>query len=136
MALSYFAERKLAPNVDGLSEVAFRIKGESGNYSTFFVPMAQPADQPKSLILAAEGPQGTNVVLGTVAVDPKDKAMQVRDEQIVTQGTVKVGNGMLKNIMTCTLGNCVPAGFGCLYGGSYGRPVSAFGAAADSSDVP
>jgi hypothetical protein len=122
IALSYFADRKLYPNEDGLAEVAFHIKGESGNYSALFVPMAQPSDQPKNLILTAEGPHGINVVLGTVTVDPKDKSVQVLNEQIVVQGTVKVGDGMLKNIMTCTLGNCMPAGFGCLYGGELWTP--------------
>jgi hypothetical protein len=82
-----------------------------------------PKEGQHDLVLSAEGPNGTNVLLGTVAAESKEaqevksENVVVKDEKAVKDGKVQPGNGQLRKFLGCTAAGCLAGGLRCLVGG-------------------
>jgi hypothetical protein len=74
----------------------------------------------KHLIVYASDPKGDRVTMGTFTTE--GNVVEVKDEQVVVDSKVQPGQGSLKSFFKCSLGACVPAGAGCLYGGPSWAP--------------
>jgi hypothetical protein len=122
VALQYFLDGKMSITGDGLAEIKFRVDKE--DYDLFFVPFvdpARPTNELKSLVLSAVGPNGRKTLLGTLIPREKEPP-EVKQENVVVDGKLQPGNGQLKSIFKCSVGSCLPAGLGCLYGGAAWLP--------------
>jgi hypothetical protein len=122
-AVRYFDDRKLSPDVAGLTELTFRV--EKDHFDLFFIPFSEPipqagTPQQRHLALSATGPKGNQVLLGAISTEVKPP--ELKEENVVVDGKVQPGNGRLKNVVKCSLLGCVPAGLGCLYGGPSWAP--------------
>jgi hypothetical protein len=74
-----------------------------------------PTEGLKHLVLVAEGPKRTLVLLGTIVTEAKPP--EVKEESVVIDGKVRPGQSQLKSFFKCSVVGCVPAGAGCLLGG-------------------
>jgi hypothetical protein len=122
VAVSYF---KRQPDYDSLVEIAFRVDKAPEYSRLFFIPFIdEPAGQPKGelkrLVLLAQSPKGTRVLLGTISTETKQP--EVKEENVAVDGKIEPGKGLLKNFFKCSVVTCVPAGLGCLYGGAAWLP--------------
>jgi hypothetical protein len=116
-AVEYFGERQLRIDYDTLVEVKFRADRKPEIYDLLLVPFSEANRNPaeKHLVLLAETPKNSKVLLGTISTEAKPP--EVREEHVVIDGKVQAGQGSLKNFLKCSGGGCAPAGLGCLYGG-------------------
>jgi hypothetical protein len=122
-AVLYFGDSKLRLDYNGLTEIKFHVDNNPDFFSLFFIPFEEP--DPKSglkhLVLLAEAPKSSRVLLGTISTDAKPP--EVRDEKLVVEGKIQPSpKGTLKNFFKCSVVGCVPAGLGCLYGGAAWLP--------------
>jgi hypothetical protein len=78
----------------------------------FFVPFGEPtptaaAGGPKSLVLSAQGPKGSRVILGTISTETKPPT--VKEEHAVLDGKILPSEDHLKKILSCSFIGCVGA---------------------------
>jgi hypothetical protein len=114
VALRYFIERGSKPNTDGLSEIQFQ--KDNKDFSLFFVPFYEYGRDSKEghdLVLAADGPNGTNVLLGTVTAQANEPP-EVKGENVVTNGKVEPGKGQLRSFWKCTVSGCLGTAIRCV----------------------
>jgi hypothetical protein len=126
VGLKYFADQKLSPESEGLTELDFRAGKKPEYYSLLFIPVSEEsptaqAGQPNNLHLelSAISPKGARVLLGTVSSDGKQ--VEVRDEKQVVAGKVEPSKDYLKRFFKCTAEGCIGAA-GCLVSGPAAIP--------------
>jgi hypothetical protein len=118
-ALRYYSERGFKANTSGLVQIRFRVADTKDSYRLFFIPVSASttsSDKLQPVILSAQGPKGDKVLLGIIYA-AEGKTLEVKDEQIATDGKIQQGHDQLKNLFKCSLAGCASAGAGCLLGG-------------------
>ena len=118
-AVSYF---KRPADIGGLVEISFRVDKAPDLSNLFLVPFIdesrgepKPLGDLKRLVILAQTPKSARVLLGTISTE--GTTPEVKEEKVAVEGKIEPGKGQLKAWFKCTAVGCVPAGFGCLYGG-------------------
>jgi hypothetical protein len=114
-AVAFFANDNLKIDPDGLFEIKFRVDKAPDFDNLFFVPFYEKGNELKHVVVLAQTPKSSRVLLGTLAGDPKQP--EVKEEKAAVEGKIQSGQGQLKRFFKCTLVSCVGAGAGCMYGG-------------------
>lgn len=80
--IDYFAERDLKIDYQGVVELKFSTDQSAGPYDLVLVPLSRPNESPttKHLVLLAETPKSSRVLLGTISTE--SKTSEVKDEQL------------------------------------------------------
>lgn len=114
-AVAFFADDKLKVDTNGLVEITFRVDKAPDLDKMLFVPFDDKSDGPKHVVVLAQSPKNSRVMLATLSGDPK--LPEVKDEKVAIDGKIQPGQGQLKSFFKCAFVSCVGAGAGCLYGG-------------------
>jgi hypothetical protein len=119
-ALGYFAENGLKVDPGGLVDISFRVDNAPDFDDLFLVPFYERTSEFKHVVVLAQTPKHSRVLLGTLSGDPKQP--EIREEKVSVDGKIQPGQGQLKSFFKCAIVGCAGAGPGCLIGGAAWLP--------------
>jgi hypothetical protein len=107
---------KYHPSTEGLAQLKARMASTQENVSLFLIPFGPTTTGDKPVVLSAQSPKGSRVVLGTISAEA-NAPPGVKEEYAVSDGKVQPAKEpVLKNWLQCTLITCAGAA-GCLVSG-------------------